>query len=234
MSTWKVARFIAAKDLRVERRSKIVTNQVLPFAGITMVSFAFALDKQNVLDTVAPGLIWLATTFSLLILVQRSFSIETDDGALDAMRVAGIDARAIFLGKAMALAVQLLVLEILLLFAAVVFYGESIQSSGAQGPVVAVVLLVTTLVSATCGLAAVGTLYGGLAAGFKGSETLLPLLTLPAVAPVLIGATKAVESAVGTAGAVVSEGWQWVGLLAVFAVAFGIGGALAFGPLIDE
>ena len=234
MSTWKVACLIAVKDLRVERRSKIVTNQVLPFAGITMVSFAFALDKQNVLDTVAPGLIWLATTFSLLILVQRSFSIETDDGALDAMRVAGIDARAIFLGKAMALAVQLLVLEILLLFAAAVFYGESIQSSGAQGPVLAVVLLVTTLVSATCGLAAVGTLYGGLAAGFKGSETLLPLLTLPAVAPVLIGATKAVESAVGTAGAVVSEGWQWVGLLAVFAVAFGIGGALAFGPLIDE
>ena len=234
MSTWKVACLIAVKDLRVERRSKIVTNQVLPFAGITMVSFAFALDKQNVLDTVAPGLIWLATTFSLLVLVQRSFSIETDDGALDAMRVAGIDARAIFLGKAMALAVQLLVLEILLLFAAVVFYGESIQSSGAQGPVLAVVLLVTTLVSATCGLAAVGTLYGGLAAGFKGSETLLPLLTLPAVAPVLIGATKAVESAVGTAGAVVSEGWQWVGLLAVFAVAFGIGGALAFGPLIDE
>ena len=234
MSTWKVACLIAAKDLRVERRSKIVTNQVLPFAGITMVSFAFALDKQNVLDTVAPGLIWLATTFSLLILVQRSFSIETDDGALDAMRVAGIDARAIFLGKAMALAVQLLVLEILLLFAAVVFYGESIQSSGAQGPVLAVVLLVTTLVSATCGLAAVGTLYGGLAAGFKGSETLLPLLTLPAVAPVLIGATKAVESAVGTAGAVVSEGWQWVGLRAVFAVAFGLGGALAFGPLIDE
>ncbi|MFT4865579.1 MAG: heme exporter protein B, partial [Ilumatobacter sp.] len=102
MTTWQVARLIAAKDLRVERRSKIVTNQVLPFAGITMVSFAFALDKQNVLDTVAPGLIWLATTFSLLILVQRSFSIETDDGALDAMRVAGIDARAIFLGKAMA------------------------------------------------------------------------------------------------------------------------------------
>ena len=47
MSTWALARLIAAKDLRVERRSKIVTNQVLPFAGITMVSFAFALDKHN-------------------------------------------------------------------------------------------------------------------------------------------------------------------------------------------
>ena len=96
------------------------------------------------------------------------------------------------------------------------------------------VLLVTTLVAATFGLAAVGTLYGGLAAGFKGRETLLPLLVFPVVAPVLIGATRAVESALGTAGAAVSEGWPWVGLLAVFAVAFGVGGSLAFGPLVDE
>ena len=95
-------------------------------------------------------------------------------------------------------------------------------------------LLVTTLRPRDRGLASVGTLYGGLAAGFKGRETLLPLLVLPVVAPVLIGATRAVESALGTAGAAVSEGWPWVGLLAVFAVAFGVGGALAFGPLIEE
>jgi heme exporter protein B len=114
-----------------------------------------------------------------------------------------------------------------LLGAAVVLYGQTIPADGW-------VLLVTTLISATCGLAAVGTLYGGLAAGFTGRETLLPLLTFPAVAPVLIGATRAVEAALGTAGAVVSDGWPWVGLLAVFAVAFGVGGALAFGPLIDE
>jgi heme exporter protein B len=224
----RTARLIAAKDLRIERRSRIVTNQVLPFAGVTMLIFAFALDaNQSILETVAPGLVWLATMFSLLVLVQRAFAVENDDGALDAMRVAGIDARAIFLGKLLGLAVQLLVLEVLLLGAAVVLYGETIRVEG-------VVLLVTTLISATCGLAAVGTLYGGLAAGFRGRETLLPLLTLPAVAPVLIGATRAVEAALGTAGAAVSDGWPWVGLLAVFAVALGVGGSLAFGPLIDE
>ncbi len=101
-------------------------------------------------------------------------------------------------------------------------------------PLDGVVLLVTTLVLATCGLAAVGTLFGGLAAGTTGRETLLPLLVLPVVAPVLIGATRAVESALGTGGAVVSEGWPWVGLLAVFAVVFGVGGSMAFGPLIDD
>ena len=211
----------------VRTRSRVATNQVLPFAGVTMVIFAFALDKETVLEQVAPGLIWLATMFSLLVLVQRAFGIEADDGALDALRVAGVDARAIFVGKALALSAQLLLLEAVLLVLAIVLYRQTVPAGG-------VVLLVTTLLTATCGLAAVGTLYGGLAAGIKGRETLLPLLTLPAVAPVLIGATRAVEAALGTVGAVVSDGWPWVGLLVVFAVAFGVGGALAFGPLVDE
>lgn len=227
MRVWRVAWLVAGKDLRIERRSRVVTNQIVPFAAVTMVMFAFALDADVVLQRVAPGLVWLATLFSMLVLVQRAYAIETDDGGLDALRVAGVDPAALFLGKAMALAVQLAVLEVILLGTAVVLYGAEIRPEGA-------VLLVTTLITATCGLAVVGTLYGGLAAGFRGRETLLPLLVLPVVAPVLIGATRAVESALGTAGAVVSEGWPWVGLLTVFAVAFGVGGTLAFGPLIDE
>ena len=227
MTRRHIVGLIAGKDLRIERHSRVVANQILPFAGVTMVMFGFALDSSDVLERVAPGLVWLATLFSLLVLVQRAFAIETDDGALDALRVAGVDPAAIFWGKALALAVQLAVLELVLLGAALVLYGAEVHVGG-------VLLLVTTLVAATCGLAAVGTLYGGLAAGFKGRETLLPLLVFPVVAPVLIGATRAVESALGTAGAAVSEGWPWVGLLAVFAVAFGVGGSLAFGPLVDE
>jgi heme exporter protein B len=224
---WRIARLIAAKDLRIERRSRVLINQVLPFAGVTMVMFAFALDTTNVLEQVAPGLVWLATLFSLLLLVQRSFGVENDDGALDALRVAGVDPLAIFWGKSLALAAQLAALEVVLMIAAVLLYGAVVPLGGA-------VLLVTTLITATCGLACVGTLYGGLTAGFSGRETLLPLLVLPVVAPVLIGATRAVEAALGTGGVALSEGWPWIGLLSVFAVAFGVGGALAFGPLIEE
>jgi heme exporter protein B len=218
---------VARKDLRVEQRSRVALNQVLPFAAITMVIFAFALDADSVLQRVAPGLVWLAMMFSLLVLVQRAFAVESEDGALDALRAAGVDSRSIFLGKAAALGAQLAGLLVILVVGAIVLYGQTLPAGGA-------VLLVTTSISATCGLAAVGTLYGGLAAGFRGRETLLPLLTLPAVAPVLIGATRAYEAAFGTAGAVVSDGWPWLGLLVVFAVAFGVGGMLAFGPLIDD
>ena len=132
-----------------------------------------------------------------------------------------------FLGKSIALAVQLAALEVVLLAAAVFLYKAEIRAEG-------LVLLVTTFVAATIGLAFVGTLYGGLAAGAKGRETLLPLLMFPVVAPVLIGATRATEAALGTADATPSDGWPWIGLLALFAVAFGAGGTLAFGSLIDE
>ena len=227
MNTWRIARLVAGKDLTIEWRSRIVVNQVLPFAALVMVMFAFALDNDTVLTRVAPGLVWLATMFSLLVIVQRSFAVETADGALDALQVAGVRPGGIFLGKAMALAVQLAVLELVLLAAAVVLYKTEIVADG-------IVLLVTTFVAATTGLAFVGTLYGGLAAGAKGRETLLPLLMLPVVAPVLIGATRATEAALGTENATPSDGWPWIGLLALFAVVFGVGGTLAFGSLIDE
>ena len=232
---WRTAWLVARKDLRIEARSRVALNQVLPFSVIVMVMFAFALERlpgpanagDTLLELVAPGLIWLATLFSLLILVQRSFAVEAEDGALDALRVAGVDAGALFAGKALALAVQLAVLEALLMVTALLLYGSGVEAGG-------VVLLLATWVAGTIGLAAVGTLYGGLAAGARGRETLLPLLLLPVVAPVLIGATRAVEAAFGVEGTSVADGWPWLGVVAVFAVVFGVGGLLAFGPLVDE
>jgi len=179
------------------------------------------------LQRVAGGLIWLATIFSLFIIVQRSFAIDTSDSALDSLRVAGIDLSAVFFGKAVALTLQLIALDVVLIGAAFLLYQIQVSALG-------VVLLVTCVVCATTGLGFVGTLYGGLTAGTNGRETLLPLLLLPVVAPVLIAATRATEAALGSSGAEISEGWAWVGLLTIFAAVFGVGGSLAFGPLIDE
>ena len=88
-----------------------------------------------------------------------------------------------------------------------------------------------TCLAATIGLAAAGSLYGVLAAGLRVRETLLPLLLLPVVAPVLIGATRAFEAALN---GVASDGWSWVALLSVFAVIYLVFGLLAFGALMEE
>ena len=90
---------IAGRDLRIERRSRVALNQVLPFAAIVMVMFGFAIDDTGLMQRIAPGLIVLATLFGLLVLVQRAFAIETEDGALDALRTAGVDAVGAVLGQ---------------------------------------------------------------------------------------------------------------------------------------
>jgi heme exporter protein B len=220
---WRDAALIAGKDLRIEGRSRVTTNQVAPFAILVLVLFAFALDPdRGVLVKASAGLFWVAVLFSSLLAVQRSFSVEAGDNARDGLRLSGLDPAGIFLGKAAAVALQLAALEVLLGAGVVILYGAELH-----GPL----LLVATCFVSTIGLAAAGTLYGVLAAGLKVRETLLPLLALPALAPVLLGATRAWEVALGQS---VDDGWKWVELLAVFSVIYVVAGILGFGPLLEE
>lgn len=216
---------VAGKDLRIELRSRIALQQVVPFGVLVIVLFAFALDPdRGVLTRAAPGLFWVAVLFSALLAVQRSQAVESADGVRDALRLSGLDPAGVFLGKAAAVAVQLLVLEVVLATGVVLLYDVH---------VVGLATLVGTAVAATAGLAAAGSLYGALAAGLRVRETLLPLLLLPVVAPVLIAATRASESALTGTSFEVSSG-DWLGLLAVFAVLYIAFGLLAYGPLLED
>jgi heme exporter protein B len=216
---------VAGKDLRVEARSRVTLNQVAPFAVLVLVLFAFALDPDDgVLTRAAAGLFWLAVLFSALLAVQRSQGIEAVEGNRDALRLSGLDPAAIFLGKAGAVAVQLLLLELLLGVGVVVLYD--VRPAG-------LATLALTAAFATVGLATAGTLYGVLAAGLRVRETLLPLLLLPVVAPVLIAATRASESALTGVALDVAPG-DWLRLLGVFAVVYLAFGIVAFGPLMED
>jgi heme exporter protein B len=159
---------------------------------------------------------------AVLLAVSRAFAIEADNGASDSLRLSGLDPAAIFLGKAAAIAVQLAILEALLAVGVVVLFNVTLDS---------VAPLILATVAATVGLAAAGTLYGVLAAGLRVRETLVPVLLLPVVSPVLLGATRAWEAAID---GVPGDAWPWVGVLAVFAVLTVGSGMLAFGPLLEE
>ena len=220
---WRDAVLVAGKDLRIEARSRVGINQVVPFALLVLVLFAFALDSdRDTLVSVGPGLFWVTVLFSGLLAIQRSFVIEADDDARDALRLSGLDGAGIFLGKAGAIAVQLLALEAVLAVGVVVLYN--VQLHGA-------VMLLLTCAATTIGLAAAGTVYGIIAAGLRVRDTLLPLLVLPVLAPVLLAAARACEAALAGTPA---EGWPWVRLLVVFATIYVTFGVVAFGPLLEE
>ena len=214
---------VASKDLRIEARSRVTLQQIVPFGLIVLLLFAFALDPdRGILKRVAPGLFWVTVLLAALLAVSRSFGIEADNGARVGLRLSGLDGAAVFLGKAVALALQLLLLEVVLTACIIVLYGIELNT---------LVPLALATVAATIGVAATGTLYGVLAAGLRVRETLVPLLLLPVVAPVLLGATRAWEAAID---GIPSDAWPWVALLGVFAVLFTTIGMLAFGPLLEE
>ncbi|MGI8793444.1 MAG: heme exporter protein CcmB [Acidimicrobiales bacterium] len=217
------AALVAGKDLRIERRSRVLTNQIAPFAVLVLVLFAFALDPdRGILVRASAGLFWLAVVFSTLLAVQRSFAVEAADGAADGLRLAGLDPAGIFLGKALAIALQLLALEVLLGFGVVVLYNTDLDGFA---------LLAATCLTATVGLSAAGTLYGVLAAGLRARETLLPLLIIPVVAPVVLSATRASEAALA---GIPGDGWPWLRLLVTFAAIYLAVGVVAFGPLLED
>jgi heme exporter protein B len=217
------AALVAGKDLRVELRSRVATNQVAPYAVLVLIVFAFALDPdRGFLSKAAPGLFWVAVVFSALLTVQRSFAIESAEGGRDALRLSGLDPVGIFAGKATAIALQLALLELVLGLGVVVLY---------DAPLGGVALLASTCVLATVGLAAAGTVFGVLAAGLRIRETLLPLLALPVLATLILGATRATEYALAGTPA---DGWPWVELLGIFAVVYAAFGAICFGPLLEE
>jgi heme exporter protein B len=219
---WRDAALVAGKDLRIEARSRVATNQVLPFAVLVLVLFAFALDLDQ-LSSAAAGLFWVAVLFSALLAVQRSSALEV--GNADGLRLSGLDPAGIFLGKAGAVALQLAVLEVVLGAGVVVLYGIDVHG---------VAVLVATAAAATVGLAAAGTLYGSLASGLKVRETLLPLLLLPVLAPVLVAASEASKAALHGSAALDVDPGDWLRLLVVFAVIYVAFGVAAFGSLLED
>jgi heme exporter protein B len=217
---WRDAALVAGKDLRIELRSRVGLWQVAPFAVLVLVLVAFAIGPDTAsLRNAAPGIFWIAVLFSTVLSVQRSVAIESGEGTRDGLRLSGIDPAGIFLGKAAAVGLQLLVLQIVLWLGVTFLFNVRVH---------VVWLAIATSLLATVGLASAGVLYGALSAGLRVRDTLLPILVLPVLAPVLLAGSKAWQSALdGNA----SSGAEWLRILIPFAVIYLVVGIVLYGPL---
>lgn len=214
---------IAAKDLRIELRGRHALGTLLPFAATLLVAFAFAFGPgRDVLERTAPGLLWMALLFASVMAARRAYQAETEDGALEGLLLAPVDKAAVFLGKAAAVAVELLALVAAVLLLVVVLFDLPLAS---PAPLAAAFAL------GAVGLAAVGGLFGVVAEAARTREAVFPMLVLPLVTPVLIAGVRATDLAVTGRAA---DAAQWLGLLLAFDVAFVSAGILVFGYLMED
>jgi heme exporter protein B len=214
---------IATKDVRVEIRAKHALAALLPFAATLLVSFGFAFGPgRDVLVRTAPGLLWMAVLFAAVIAARRAYQTESEDGALEGLLLAPVDKAAVFLGKAAAVALQLLVLVACSLVLVVVLFDLTVR-----GPLV----LAAAFGLGAVGLAAVGSLFGVLAEAARTREAIFPTLVLPLVTPVLVAGVRATDLA---ATGRTDEALAWLGLLVAFDVVFVSLGVLVFGFLMED
>jgi heme exporter protein B len=221
--TFAQAWTIAAKDLRLEIRGRHALGSLLPFAATLLIAFGFAFGPgRDVLDRVAPGLLWMAVLFAAVIASRRAFQLESEDGALEGLLLAPIDKAAVFLGKSAAIAVELLGLIACVLVLVIALFDVRV---GAPLPLVAAFAL------GAIGLAAVGGLFGVVADAARTREAIFPLLVLPLVTPVLIAGVRATDLATSGRG---GEAASWLGLLLAFDIVFVGVGILVFGFLVED
>ena len=216
---------VAWKDLTTERRSKAGFNGVVFMAAITLLMFGFALGPDAAaLRAAAAGLLWLTVLLSGVLAFNRSYELEIEAGALDALLLYPGGRWPIFAGKLLANLAFVLLVEVITVPIAGILYDLPLLTPlpGLTG-----VLFLGTL-----GFVTLGTYYAAMASRVRAREVLLPLLLFPMLVPLLVGAVGATKAVL--AGDPMGYGGAWIRLLAAFDIVFLTATFMTFDYVIGE
>ncbi len=219
----KTVWFLLEKDLILEVKTREMLSAMLLFSLLTLVIFNFAFDiSGEEVKVYAPGILWVAFSFSGILGLNRSFVKEKEEDCLKGLMLAPVDRSVIYISKLIGNLLFMLVVEFITLLFFVVLFGLTIKDTG---------YLIWIIVIATTGFASIGTLFAAMSSYMKSREILMPLLFLPVVVPVILGAVESTEHILmGEAGAAS----KWVKLILSFDGIFFAISLLVFDYVIEE
>ena len=221
---WRRVRAIARKDLTTELRAKAGFNSVASLGVTMLVLLGLALGPDTeALRNAAVGAVWLATLFSGVLAFNRSFQVELEGGALEALLLYPGPRWTIYAGKLLANLTFVSAMVVILVIVGVVLFGVS-TASGA-------ISLIGVLALGVFGVVVLGTFYASMASRSRAREVLLPLLLFPMLVPVLLAATAASKALLG--GDLMHEAGAWIRLLAAYDLIFLVATFIAFEHVIE-
>ena len=220
---WPTVAALMWKDILLELRTRDIVISILAFAFLSLIIFNFALSPTpQMTPVVAPGVLWVAFTFAGVLGLTRAFVLEKDQGNLAGLLLTPTSREALYVGKMLGSLFFMLLAEMVILpVFAVLFNISPFQ------PELLLIILLTTI-----GFAAIGTLFSAMAINTRSREIMLPMLFLPIVVPIIIGAV--VSSGTALEGGPWSDMVKWVQLIAVFDVLALVFSAFAFEHVLQE
>jgi heme exporter protein B len=222
----RAAATILRKDLLLELRTKEAVPAMTLFTITVYVLFHFGLDRNALDGDLASGVLWVTLLLAAVIGVTRLFAAEREQGGIDALLLAPVDRTALFVAKASALFLFLVVVELV----AVPAYDLLLLGPGLGGTLPELPLI---LLLANVGIAAVGALVAALAAETRTRELIVPLMLLPLLLPLLISCAQATEPLMRTDQGPEDLG-RWLGLLTLYDVVFVLVSVAVFDFLLED
>ncbi len=214
---------LLGKEIAVEWRTREAISAMLVFSLIVLVIFNFAFELQGVdILVFAPGVLWVAFCFSGILGLGRSFERERDKRSMDGMLLAPVDRGALFLGKAIANFLFILIMEAVTLPLLVILFSVPIT----WFPLIGYIIL------GTIGFSVVGTLLAAIAASTRMREVMLPVLLFPVIAPLLVAVVKVTQGAVQNLP--FSDYSGWFNFILAYDVIFLVLAYLTFEFVIEE
>ncbi|MES9873595.1 MAG: heme exporter protein CcmB [Candidatus Sedimenticola sp. PURPLELP] len=185
-------RAILMRDLTLALRRRSDIFITLFFFVIVVSLFPLGIGPEmDTLRLIAPGVVWVAALLSSMLALERLFSVDFDDGALEQMLLAPQPMFVMVLGKVSA---HWLITGVPLVLMAPLLglqYDLSVD---------ALLVLVISLLLGTPALSLIGAIGAALTLGLRGGGVLVSLLVLPLSIPVLIFGAGAVEASVSGLG----------------------------------
>jgi heme exporter protein B len=217
---------ILRKDLLLELRTLETLTATLIFTTSTFIIFHFALDRDELVGSLASGVFWVTILFASSLTINRLLSNERAQGGYEALLLAPIDRNAILLAKMKFLFLSLTVLELF----GIVIFGILLLGPGFD---TAMLALIPICLLVNLGLATIGTLISALATSTSARELLVPLMTLPLFIPLMIGASQATAPLFEKAPDVVDLG-KWLSLIGLYDAVFVMLAIAVFEYLVDD
>lgn len=224
-SFWMAAWAVAAKDMKIEWRTKTAFASAIVFAVLVLSIFYFARDPTAVSALeIAPGALWVTFTFAAMLGLNRAFMLERENMAMDALLLAPISPSAIFVGKLLGNLAFVGVVELVSLPLFILFYNLPIVR---QLPA-----LMGVIAMATIAFVSVGTLLSSMVVRTRFAELMLPVLLLPFLIPPVVGAVQLTSRIL--IGRPLSDLAGWLKLLASFDIVFVVLCFFLFEATLDE
>jgi heme exporter protein B len=171
--------------LALRHRSEIANPLLFFVLVVTLFPLGIGSDTQ-ILEAVAPGVIWVAALLASLLSLDGMFRSDFEDGSLEQFMLSAHPISLLVIAKVVA---HWLITGLpLLAIAPVLAIFLSLPSN-------AIGVLIATLALGTPVLSLIGAVGVALTVGLRRGGVILSLLVLPLYVPVLIFASSAVETA---------------------------------------